>query len=222
VFLDWQGIIPGKSTRQDVIDILGKPDKKGIKRFYDGRFIPYYQYNVEGGVVSNFVQDRIFFRSGGVVDWMQIVVSDRDGTFHGGQEIIGQLGNVLDNISSNDNSVPNSNQWEVIGGIDRIWVWSECGLALIAFDCSPSQEAGKLTCPEREGWWEPSTPIPGITLRHANPSASEGAPVNPNAAILMKFLFPPTNYAGFIENYGYRIPFGIWDEYINQIERTEQ
>ena len=147
VILDWKGLIPGSSTRRDVISILGKPDRKSRELFYDWRIVPYYQYDVEGGVISDFAHDRLFFRSDGTLDWMEIIVSDRDGTFHSVRETIDRLGSSLDAIFKNDNFNPNSKfQVDILGGPDKIWIWSECGIVVLAIPCSPSRESGKLVC----------------------------------------------------------------------------
>jgi hypothetical protein len=139
VVLDWRGITPGESTRQDVINALGTPDHVGTKQFGDSR-VSFYEHKVEGGVIAEFARDRVFFRSDEVVAWLEVVVADRDGTFHTVQEMIDQLGEVLDVVYWNNNYNPSSRQFDVLAGPDQLYVWSECGLV-------PQLDAGLLTAP---------------------------------------------------------------------------
>jgi hypothetical protein len=50
---------PGKSTRDDTIRVLGKPDMQGVKTFANGETIPYFAYQASGDI-SSFARNRIF------------------------------------------------------------------------------------------------------------------------------------------------------------------
>jgi hypothetical protein len=56
---------------------------------------------------------------------MEIVVADRDGTFHAVSETIEQLGSTLDAIYLNSNYRDNS-YYDILGGPDQFYIWSEC------------------------------------------------------------------------------------------------
>ncbi len=217
--LSWRGITPGKSTRQDVTDALGPPAETGTEQF-DQRTVPFYAYRVDNGTIAQYVQDRIFFRSDGVVDWLEVIVADRDGKYHPIRDMLNELGSTLDTIYWNNNYRPNSHQFDVLGGPDQVWIWSECGVALnTTGHCSPAQEADPL-CPRHN---EPmaataSTPTT-LTLRypHVQPEAAQVPDPSVDNTVLMMFLFPPTSYKGFSEYYMQKIPFRLWNDFLDKI-----
>jgi hypothetical protein len=103
--LNWHGIIPGKSSRQDVMNILGSPSQVGNEGF-DNKSISFYAYKIESGIVSRYAQDRIFFRPDGIVDWIEEVVADRNGSFVSAQATINQISNTVDTAYLNSNYDP--------------------------------------------------------------------------------------------------------------------
>ena len=218
VVLDWHGLVPGRSSRQDVTRALGNPSQTGSQRFADAN-IPFFAYRIEDGKISTFVQDRVFFRPDGIVDWIEAVVADRDGKFHPAQETIDQLGSTVDTAYLNSNYDPsNSHQYDVLGGLDQLYVWSNCGLALdVHAICYPS-ESGQLQCLPPNQVMYPRTPIPStLTMRHPDPAVGDLIMIGWKNAVLMKFLFPPTSYEGFADYYMHKIPFGLWDKFLREV-----
>lgn len=215
----WQGIVPGKSTQQDVIDALGPPLEKGAERF-DQHTTPFYAYRISGGTATQFVQDRIFFRSDGVVDWLEVVVADRDGEFHSIRSMLDKLGNNLDAIYWNNNYRHYSGQFDVLAGPDQVWVWSECGVALnTTGDCNSSNKAEPL-CSEAGNSMEPMTHTSTtLTLRYPNrlPEAFQVKDPSVDNDVLMMFLFPSTSYKGFTEYYMQKIPFELWTDFLDKL-----
>lgn len=203
--LDWRGIVPGESTKRDVIRILGKPSRKGKERYPDGR-VSYYAYEVKDGVMAGLAEDRVFFGKDGAVAWIEATVSDRDEQTHTIEEVSGQLGTVLDQVYRNNNyRLPD--QYDVHSGPDDIYVWAECGLAVSAV--SPAVD-------------QPST-NPSLTVRH--PVATDFLQPNTpsiDAEIMFKFFFPQTSFSSFEQFYRDKVPFYllyIWKDYL---ERSKQ
>lgn len=216
--LNWHGIIPGKSSRQDVVNILGSPSQGGNEG-YDNKSIPFYAYKIESGVVSRYTQDRIFFRSDGIVDWIEEVVADRNGSFIAAQATINQIGNTVDTAYVNSNYDPkNKFPIDVLGGPDQIYVWSECGLALDMLEfCFPAKLDG-IRCLPPEDHVKPGAGVPtAVTLRYPNPYPGAEPVTGADNAVLMRFLFPPTSYKGFTDYYMHKIPFGVWDAFLKEI-----
>lgn len=220
VTLNWRGILPGLSTRQDVINVLGNPTSTGNRKFGDQQ-LSFYTYVVEGGKVSNFVRDNIFFGQDGIVDWIEAVVADRDGRFHPAQEVISELGSTIDTAYTNSTYDPSrSFQYDVVSGPDELYVWSECGLALdIHGACFPSQE-GSLRCISPEDRLKPGKGIAtSVTLRNPYPTPFDtNIALGSENAILMKILFRPTTYQGFLDYYRSKIPFLIWEDYLHKVD----
>ncbi len=220
--INWHKIIPGKSSRQDVIDALGQPSQIGNQQFGTVS-TPVYIYKIEGGVISRFAQDRVFFRPDGVVDWIEAIVADRDGSFHLAQEVVDQIGSTLDTVYMNSNYDP-SNPYpiDVLAGPDQIYVWSECGLALDVHNTCSSAGQDKLGCPSSMDRIPTNALISStLTLRYPNPYHLGGEPSpSVNSVVLMEFLFPPTSYKGFTETYMHEIPYGGWDTYLREVRGT--
>lgn len=198
--LDWRGIVPGESTRRDVLRILGRPSRKGTERSADGR-VSYYTYEIEDGAMVGLAQDRVFFGRDGVVAWIEASVADRDGQTHTIEEITDQLGTTVDQVYRNNNCrLPN--QFDVHSGPDNVYVWAECGLAVSAV--SP---AGDDLSNSR-----------GLMVRHPM-STDFLQPIRPSidAEIMFEFYFPRTSFAGFEDFYRYWVPtylLYIWKDYL--------
>lgn len=211
----WHGIKPGHSTRREVVEALGNPPRRDSERF-GNHSIPFYAYAVKDGVIAGLVEDRIFFGPDGVVDWMEIVVADRDGQFHSVRETVARQGSILDTVYMNNNYRPGSGQPDIHAGPDQLYVWSECGLVLDALPgCSPSQLGG-LKCVSGENLMRSTaSPSASMTLRRASPyHLAEGPFLDVDGIVLMEIMFRPISYAGFEDAYMYKIPFGLWDTYI--------
>jgi len=213
--LDWHGLIPGQSTRDDVVKTLGTPFEEGNLKFED-RKISYYAYKVNGGEISKYALDRIFFRSDGLIDWMEIVYADREGDFESVFDAVVQFGNRIDTVYSNNNYRPLSTFGDVRAWPDQIYVWSECGLALDALPStySPSFQSDRLECKSNNDD-SVTLDICKIVTRYSNPTylGGERGP-DANGVVLMKFYFQPTSYEAFAEFYMYKIPYGLWDDYL--------
>jgi len=209
--MNWNSIIPGVSTRQDVVNQLGNPNKKGKIKFPDGNIISFYTYEVEGGAISKFVQNRIFFRSSNIVDWIEVVIADQDGQFHTVKEIVDQLGNLLDIIYTNDDYNPyNKFQYDVIAGPDQVYVWSECGLALLVLKDYKKSDSHKLEF-SPVGHNDPQI----FKMRYPRLDTI-GRPVKDlDRVIMMEFLFEPTNFDSFENKYHFKIPYGLWDDFLD-------
>ncbi len=204
----WRGISPGQSSRREVIDILGKPQEMGIKRRGD-KYYYNFTYAVNEGIIAEYAKDRIFFRLDGIVAWMEIVVGDRNGSYSKLSDFTAELGTTLDTIYGNNNYDPSGYQYDVLGGPDQLYIWSECGLVLAALPNCSLLENGDVKCdyPNNIG----TNPF---TLRQPTPYNVNVQPPNLNGIVLMKFLFPPTTYEGFVDYYMYKIPFSLWVEYL--------
>ncbi len=212
--LNWHGLIPGQSTHEDVERTLGTPFEKGKFKFHD-RNISYYAYKVNGGEISKYALDRIFFQSDGLIDWMEVIEADRNGRFEAVFDTVVQLGNKVDTVYSNNNYRPSFTFGDVRGWPDQIYVWSECGLALDALPStySPSFQSDRQECKPTNG--DLKLDICDLVPQHPNPTYAGGQPgPDINSVVLMKFYFQPTSYEAFTEFYMYRIPYGLWDEYL--------
>jgi hypothetical protein len=212
VKIDWKGIIPGVSTGQDVLTLLGNPDEKGNVKYLDNVTIPYFGYHTEGGVIAEFVQHRIFFRSDSKVDYIADIIADSDGKFHSAQEIADQLGYTVDMVETNSNFNPFAKfQYDVLGGPDDIMVWSECGMAIDVlwgghWDITENAESDRK-----------------LVLRYPNLTPSDNydgdlTTRSLHGTIMMKFIFEPTDYESFEKYYEYRIPYGLWDDYRAKVD----
>jgi hypothetical protein len=220
--IEWHKIIPGKSSRQDVIDAFGQPSQISNQQFGTVSTLVYI-YKIEGGVISRFAQDRVFFRPDGVVDWIEAIVADRDGSFHPAQEVVNQIGSTLDTAYMNSNYDPSKPYpLDVLAGPDQIYVWSECGIALDVHNTCSSGEQGKLGCQSSTDRIPSNTPISStLTMRYPSPYHLGGEPSpSVNSVVLMEFLFSPTSYKGFTETYMRKIPYGSWDTYLREIRGT--
>lgn len=207
--INWNGIIPLQSTRADIEALLGKPDKTGIEE-RDGIRIAYAQYGIEGGTISKYNDDRIFFTETDEVLWIEAIVADREGTFQPISEIIKDLGPV-DTVHINSNLRTSSEQFDFLGGPDQIYVWATCGVAASALIGCFTSDKGILDC-EGISTAEISTHI----VPTKDDSIKEDRMIIPTTenAVMMLFIFPPTSleaYNGFYKN---KIPFGIWNEFI--------
>ena len=212
--LNWQGLIPGQSKRQDVIDTLGSPYETGEKLYVGGTY-PYYAYQVNGGKIADFVQDRVFFNSDDTILWIEAIVADRDGVSHTVSETLASIGNIVDVAYWNSNYSPGSGQPDILAGPDQIYVRSECGLALLVNEPCVQDITGEATCAGDQKVMQANSrlptrynyPFPGDELK---PIASV------NATVLMQFLFVPTTYDRFKEFYSQKIPFGLWADYLRK------
>jgi hypothetical protein len=204
--IDWKKIIPGTSTLYDVINILGKPDGIGIDRFRDNKSAWYFEYKITAGKISKYVKNRIFFRADWKVDWIEEIIADSDGTYHAISEIVAELGNTVDTLYLNNNEQPfPKNPYDVLGGPDNVVVWSNCGIAVIALWRAPVELSGN------------QNQILNLLIRYPDPH--ELLEVNSptlyiDDVIMMKFIFQPTSYDGFQTYYRYKIPYGLWSDYL--------
>jgi hypothetical protein len=213
--IDWRGLIPGQSNMKDVIRILGNPSKKGKTKFED-RNISYYAYEVDGGVVADYVMDRIFFRTDGVIDWMEIIQADRTTKVETVFDLVLDLGNELDVVYSSNNFRPGESFYEVLSGLNQIYVWSECGLALDALPTNSASAFGTIETGCKIGNESPQ--MCDLTFRHLYPpSSADYSRYDINSIVLMKFYFQPTSYQGFTDYYMYKIPFRTWGEYLHEL-----
>jgi hypothetical protein len=219
--ITWMTLRPGVSTRDDVIRALGKPDEKGKEKLLDGRSMPFYAYNIQGGRISSFTKHRIFFNREGRVDWIETIVADSDGQYHSIQETVNLLGDTLDAVYSNsDFNLFADFQYDILGGPDDIYVWSECGVAILALSDVIKTDRGSL-----EYLLSENIPFDAewvLNLRYPEFKSSMRPVTTLDSIVLMKFLFLPTTFEDFMENYRYKIPYDIWDDYLDDIQNTIQ
>ncbi len=178
--------------------------------FFDDKIISYFAYNVEGGTISEYAQNRIYFRSDGTIDWIEEIIADSDGNTHLIRELTRQLGNTIDTAYYNNSCNPYVDyQYDCQAGPDIILVWSACGIAADIL------------------WWGPmGTNYPedtNLDLRVRYPERSEvlnggGKLIEDlDGVIMMKFIFQPTTFDGFQKYYRYRIPYGMWIDLLNNL-----
>lgn len=207
----WKGILPGRSSRQDVIAALGQPSGIGTIEFGEHRWIE-LAYDVDGGVVADFLQDRIVLDLSDIVQWVEVVAADRGGQFQQVGVVAQQLGAAanLDTVYENSNYRPGRSN--VLAGPDVIYVWSSCGLAVDAvslcrwLDQVPCGSQGNL-------------PTQGMVPRIL-PSPDAGPFPDASDVVIKEFLFAPTSYVGFEDYYKFRIPHEpeLLKRYIGQLQ----
>jgi len=206
----WHGLVAGRSTRQEVLHQLGDPDEDQIVQRLDIK-AQMYAYDVDSPLLLQFpeVKHRIYFRNDDVIDWMEIIVADTDGTWHPIRDFAERVGYDFDLAYSNNNA--EYGFIDVQGLPEKIYVWSECGIVLNAFphciedpikilDCKSGYEQEIDTMFTRRQFLEGIVPS---VLRKPNG----------NDIVMTKFLFPPTTYQGFGTYYGKVIPFDTWYYY---------
>lgn len=191
----WQGIIPGQSTKADVINILGRPsvEEKGLAGWGENSFLYPPIKTVPGASYGN----RIVFRSDGIVDWIDVWVSNADGKFHTVAEAAHQYGSTLDIV--------------YVGGVfdsfgpEQVYVWSECGIAITAVQKGFVKRSDDEVLPLAELIKMDSDQL---SFRHpVHPEASIQPRPNPQEIIIRKFIFQPTDFASFYELYADQIPY---------------
>ena len=227
--LDWKGIIPGKSSQSEVINKLGHPLESGTIKYEDGEY-KYLSYPIDKGIVKDFIKaDRIFFTADGIVSWIETVVGDRDGQLHEATETSTHLGNDLDSIFFNINYKPTSktkpNGWgDILGGPDQIYVWSYCGLAIIALPGCHPNSSGQIVCStETLATQEPSNPL--LVINEPPYNIGGQISTDPNSIILYQYYFPPTSYQDFKEYILNKIAYygwSYWDKFIYEYNSTSK
>jgi hypothetical protein len=188
----WQGISPGQTTKAEVITILGQPVEKNSLAKVDNEEVYVYSpiVNTAWGKYGN----QIVFRQDGVVDWVDVWVSNSDDRFHTVAESVGQYGSTLDDTY-------------IQGVLDtygpsRVYVWSACGIAVTAIDASWLHLSPQEIPPTVE-------PMDNyhLTLMHPSPPLNPDDKPDVSQIVLRKFLFEPTDNLSFRELYADWIPY---------------
>jgi hypothetical protein len=191
----WQGIIPGQSTKADVINTLGQPSVKEeswVKWRKDSFIYPPIK-TLPGASYG----DRIVFRNDGIVDWIDVWVSNVDGEFHTVAEDAQQYGCTLDRVYVG--------QVFDFSGPEQVYVWSECGIALTAVQAGLVKQSADEVLPLAELIEMDSDQL---SFRHpVHPQASIQPRPNPQEIIIRKFIFQPTDFASFQKLYADQIPY---------------
>ena len=176
----------------------------------------YYAYDVDGGVIADYAQNRIFFTKDGVIDWMEIIEADSTDRVETVFDVVSLLGNELDVVFSNNNYRPGGIYYDVFDGPTNIYVWSECGVALEALPSYEASYFGTIKTGCEKGNMSPQ--MCNLSFRHRYPPLDDADPhYDVNSIILMKFYFRPTSYQGFADYYMFKIPFRTWGEYLRAL-----
>lgn len=205
---NWQGIWPGITTRQEVLEKLGVPNKEGSEKMWGSNY-SYIAYQISGGSIAKYTTDKIFFRTDDVVDWMEIAVGDRTGSYQRISDEINTLGSTIDTFYINSNAPPAGiAAYDILSGPDEVYVWAGCGVAFITI---PVEQMG----------------APMITIRHPiRSTGSDFTTPNANSVILKKIFFIPTSHQGFMDYYKHKLPYKSWSgpeslrEYMKDVHQS--
>jgi outer membrane protein assembly factor BamE (lipoprotein component of BamABCDE complex) len=209
----WINLKPGESTQDDVIRVLGRPASTGKTKYASGETVPYFAYKVSGSI-SPYAQHRIYFDTNKKIYWIEVIVGDQDGQFHTVEETANLVGRELDTVYDNNNLDPFvQSQYDILAGPDTVLVWSECGLAILALPGVVREENGKLS---KDPISKDSSNI--LKLRFPNVFSSEIPVSNLHAIVLLEYIFEPTTFENFMETYSYKIPFGLWTDYLRSLQ----
>lgn len=193
----WKGLVPGQSTKEDVERVSGQPIKK-VNLRESNRF--YYLYPPVIARLETSYGNKVVFRQDGVVDWIDVWVSNTDGKFHTVAEIAQKYGCVLDRVYLMED-LP---EYSVVGPA-QVYVWADCGIAITAVPGSfvglsadevppRAESAGAESCT-----WTVRHPVHSQATLQPRPSVED--------IVIRKFMFQPTSFASFQEFYVDWIPF---------------
>jgi hypothetical protein len=155
---------------------------------------------------DDLLTNKVFFHND-KTDRFEVVVADVDGRFHTVEEIALELGEELDVV-----------YWEGdrdVFGPGLVYVWAECGVALIAIppEMIPSMDDSppQLAVPENTQ----------LKIRHPIPLQSATL-MEPDIRdiVMIKVLFAPTSYNSFKEAYWGKMPYevGRWKKFFLRLE----
>lgn len=185
----WQGIIPGESTQDDVIHILGEPAEI-LNKDRSGRKIFLYQPVVVDLDVK--LGNAIAFGEKDIVEWIDIWDPKVTNGFSHVADYAQQYGSSLDQVYLQ--SVAD------VAGPTRVYVWSNCGLALTTLlgisDDSSSQPDSS----------EPTRVSMPLEFRYPSSPSDLYLETSGLDAVLRLFIFRPTNFAAFQKYYSEWIP----------------
>ena len=201
----WKGVVPGLSSREDVDRLLGTPLRQD-GWLHQNTIFPFYEYGVHrnvGGIRSDLM-DQVFFRAD-TVDWIEVVQDDSDGKVWRVKDVVSQLGPDVDVTYRNTNAGKWGDfQIDVLAGPTDVYVWAECGVALITMKEHDSPRSD-ITMRARFDRARHLANAPDVSDDEWHTSHSP--PPNANDRIVMRFLFPPTTYTGFVALYESKVPF---------------
>ncbi len=174
----WQGLIPGKSTRDDVIATLGKPIQSSPEA--DNRETLVYSPTLTDGdtTVANYIGLK-----NGIVEWMEVWVMDVDGQFHTVAEFAQHYGETLDTVYVNG-------VFDMFGP-DQIYLWSHCGFALIGYSASYIKRSKDEILPLAQSI--DTTTVQLNLLSPVPPEASVQPYPDPTAIVSRQMIFAPTS-----------------------------
>jgi hypothetical protein len=214
---EWKGIMPGKSSIVDVINVEGLPDNIQITKF-SNRYYFEFSYLIKEKIFKNELKDKYYFDINGRVSWITIPIGDRNQKIHMISEESEILGKSPDTIYWN-NSINSGIIFDLHAGPDQVYVWSNRGIALLGIPgCYSVNENKKIRCNSNNKKLQNATE--GDFTPTYNP-LYELVPnyYDHNALLIYKIIFPSTTYENFIENYSYVIPFwggSIWELYLEK------
>jgi hypothetical protein len=184
VSVSWQGLVVGQSTKTDVIAALGQP----IQTTHVNRRESIYVYPP---TMRQGFGNVILLRDD-VVDWIDVWVADSDGNFHTLAEFVQIYGSTLDRVSENRSG-------DIVGP-GQVYVWSECGVALIAVSEHWVKRSDDEILPLAE--------FTGMKdyewiIRYPVPVDPRDVPPEPDAQqiVFRQLFFRPTSFASFQEFY---------------------
>jgi hypothetical protein len=170
--------------------------------------------------VSRFLSDKVYFRNDGIVLWIEEIVADRYGDFVSVNTEIDKYGKVVDTVYINSNYLDDLKQIDIQSGPDQVYVWSTCGIAVLAMSHCFVIETDSFHCvlPSNKS---AISQFSDDMVMQREPSQSQPQFAFPSTknVLLMRFRFIPTKYGEFNAFYRRKIPYGVWDHYLSTIIR---
>jgi len=211
---------------ENVTENLGQPDVISNERIGDKEFT-YYGYFVMADMLSgvNLTKDgdplmhKIYFRQNGLVDRMQIIDINSEGQFNQVQRYSSEFGDHLDVVMYNGGKLSprdtRSSSTPVVffGSFDSdmLYVWSECGIVINAIGKCKASDHDADCVDLKSPINVQGEPNNSLSTRIEDPMMFK-SDINTSDLVLMKIIFPPTTYDGFLSYYYGTIPSDNWND----------
>jgi hypothetical protein len=206
--MEWNGILPGKSNYRDVINQLGTPNLIGLERFGKKVYI-YFGYNTKDEIKIGKASNRIYFSDNGKVDLIELPKLVKNYPPSEIKDISDIIGNNLDTVYMNNNYDPGlPSQYDILGGPEQVYVWSNCGIALLGSPYCHKAPNDKVSC-------ESTVDNNGGTDNNNELKAThepiigydDSISYESSALLLIEYIFPATNYDYYKSNYMFKIRY---------------